>query len=67
MKQQRRTQDEQRQALNKLQNQISRQQAQTEMLDKMRQPEVKVGQEVRLLGQLAHFLHIPAEHQPGWR
>lgn len=63
LKQQRRNQEEQRQALNKLQNQISRQQAQTEMLDKMRQPEVKVGQEVRLLGQLAHFLHIPAEHR----
>ncbi|MDA0244037.1 MAG: chromosome segregation protein SMC [Chloroflexi bacterium] len=65
LKKLRRTQEEQRTVLNQLQTKIARQQAQTEMLDKMRQPDVKVGKEVHLLGQLAHFLDIPAEHQRG--
>ncbi|MCA9981346.1 MAG: AAA family ATPase, partial [Anaerolineales bacterium] len=63
LRDQRRTLDQQRQAVNKANNELARQQARVEMLQKLRTPQVKIGPNVTVAGQLAQFVTIPSQHQ----
>lgn len=59
----RRELDQLRRQLNEASKQVARQQARVEMLDRLRTEAVKVGKDVKVTGQLARFLTIPADYQ----
>lgn len=54
---------DQEQELNKKKNEVARLEARVDLLDQMRHKEVKVGANVRVLGQLAGLVTIPARYQ----
>ncbi len=63
LRDQRRQLDQERQKQNQANNELARQQARVELLQKMRTPQVKIGQNVTVAGQLSQFVTIPEAYQ----
>lgn len=63
LRDQRRQLDQERQKQNEANNELARQQARVELLQKMRTPQVKISQNVSVAGQLSQFVTIPEPYQ----